>query len=232
MHIVTLSFDDGFEASNRNVAEIYEKRGLSACFNVLATAHLSTFVPPNRYMATCPVGDFRLWNQLQARGHEIMPHGYKHANKAALPLAESQRLILDCLAVFSRELEGFKAREAIFNFPYNQSTPDLEAWLPSVVKAFRTSGNGINPLPHAGQVKLTTTGFGPGNGERHLDAEIGKLLSLPSGWLIYNTHGLDEEGWGPIGSDYLGRLLDRLCAIGTVRVLPAGKALGLAGQAV
>lgn len=54
---------------------------------------------------------------------------------------------------------------------------------------------------------------------------IARLLAMPSGWMIYNTHGLDEEGWGPIGSVYLDRLLDRLLAIRTVRILPAGQAL-------
>jgi len=97
MHIVTLSFDDGFGNSNRKIAEIYEKHGLSACFNVIAAGHL--------------------------------------------------------------------------------------------------------------------------------DAEVGKLLSLPSGWLIYTTHGLDDEGWGPIGAGYLDRLLGRLSSISTVRILPTGAAL-------
>ena len=36
MHIISLSFDDGFERSNLRIAEIYETFGLSACFNVLA----------------------------------------------------------------------------------------------------------------------------------------------------------------------------------------------------
>jgi hypothetical protein len=36
MHIISLSFDDGFERSNLKIAAIYEKFGLSACFNVLA----------------------------------------------------------------------------------------------------------------------------------------------------------------------------------------------------
>lgn len=33
---------------------------------------------------------------------------------------------------------------------------------------------------------------------------------LLSGWLIYNAHGLDDEGWGPMSSVFLDELLDRL----------------------
>ena len=223
-HFVTLSFDDGFKKSSIRTAEIFEKYKLSACINVIATAHLPGFELPNEYHDR-PVGDFVLWNELQARGHEIMMHGYKHAHKDAMPFDEAKSLIMRCIEVFSKELKGFKAKESIFNFPFNASTPELEAWLPSQVKAFRTGGSPINKLPHKGQVKLTCTSHGPDNIDEHLNGEIEKLLKLSSGWLIYNTHGLDEEGWGPMTSAFLERLLGRLVEIDSVEIIPAGKAL-------
>ena len=225
-HIVTLSYDDGFRKSSLETAEIYEKYGLSACINVIATAHRKTFVPPNEYQLS-PAGDFGLWNELQARGHEIMPHSYKHANLTQMPLPEAKDLVRRCLDVFSKELRGFDPAEAVYNFAYNASTPELETWLTTQVKAFRTGGNPINPLPHKGQTRLTCTSFGPGNIDAHLTGQIDNLLSLPSGWLIYNTHGLDEEGWGPVTSTCLERLLARLIEMDNVAVLPAGKALSL-----
>ena len=54
---------------------------------------------------------------------------------------------------------------------------------------------------------------------------IDQFLEGPSGWFIYNTHGLDDEGWGPVSSVFLDELLDRLSGIKTVEILPAGKAL-------
>lgn len=222
-HIVTLSFDDGFRKSSVKTAEIYEKYKLSSCINVVASAHMKDFRPPD--YPDVPRADFGLWNDLQARGHEIMPHGYKHANKRNLPLAEAKDLILRCLDVFDKELKGFDAKQAVFNFPYNASTPELEKWLPTQVRAFRTGGEAINPLPHKGQVKLTCTSFGPGNCEAAIDREIDRLLGKETGWLIFNTHGLDDEGWGPIRASYLERLLEKLLAIETVGILPAGKAL-------
>jgi len=132
---------------------------------------------------------------------------------------------LKCIDVFSKELKGFDPKKSIFNFPFNASTPELEEWLPSVVKAFRTGGPPVNALPFKGQVKLTCTSHGPDNIDQHLNSEVEKLLAQPSGWLIYNTHGLDDEGWGPMTSDFLDKLLERLVAIKTVEVIPAGKAL-------
>jgi peptidoglycan/xylan/chitin deacetylase (PgdA/CDA1 family) len=222
-HLVTLSFDDGFRRSSIKTAEIYEKHKLSACINIVASAHTRGFRPPD--YPEVPRADFGLWNELKARGHEIMPHGYRHANKRGLPLAQAKDLILRCLDLFDKELKGFDRRRAVFNFPYNASTPELEEWLPTQVLAFRTGGGAINPWPHKGQTKLTCTSFGPGNCEAAIDREVEKLLAKETGWLIFNTHGLDDEGWGPIRASNLERLLDRLAAIESVDILPAGSAL-------
>ena len=219
-HLVTLSFDDGFERSFRRIAEIYEKFGLSAGLNVVAAG-----LTKDAYIQQSPAGGFELWNELQARGHEVMPHGYRHANLKEMPLPEAKDLVRRCLDLFGERLKGFDPKRAVFNFPYNASTPELERWLASEVMAFRTSGPAINPLPHAGQVRLTCTSYGPSNCEVAVDRAIEGLLALESGWLIFNTHGLDEEGWGPMRSDYLERLLERLTGIDSVRVVPAGRAL-------
>ena len=226
-HIVTLSFDDGFKKSTIKTVQIYEKYGLSARINVVATAHLKTFKLPNVYHRW-PVGDFKLWNELKQRGHELMPHGYKHIDKASVPTDQAKQLILSCLEVFSRELDGFDPKQSIFVFPHNSSTPEIEKWLATKIRAFRTGGGGMNPLPFKGQGKLTCSGFGPGNSEAHRDGEIKNHRPADSGWLNYNLHGLDDEGWGPVRAYYLDKLLDRLLAIDSVAVMPHIQALDTA----
>jgi len=226
MHLVTLSFDDGFERSSRLTAEIFERFGLSAAINVVARGHLDE--PHEAWHTRWRKGDFGLWNELRARGHELMPHGYRHANKAELPFDESKRLIEACLDAFARWLDGFDAARAVFAFPYNASTPELEAWLPRTVRAFRTAGDPIMPLPRPGQTKISCTSFGPGPCDEHLVSLVDELLARPSGWLCYNAHGLDGEGWGPLSAATLERLLERLSERDDVRVVPAGAALDLA----
>ena len=225
-HIMTLSFDDGFERSSLATAEIFERFGLKAAINVVARGHLGE--PAESWHSRWRKGDFGLWNELHARGHEIMPHGYVHANKAERPFAESKRLIEACLDVFTNELDGFDATRAVFAFPYNASTPELEAWLPEVVRAFRTAGDPLMPLPRPGQTKICCTSFGPKPCDEHLERCVDELLARPSGWLCYNAHGLDGEGWGPLSAATLERLLDRLVERHGVHVLPAGAALDLA----
>ena len=222
MRIVTLSFDDGFERSSLRTAEIFERHDLVAEFNVLAAGHLGE--PKEAWHSRWPKGDFTLWNELQARGHFVMPHGYRHANKAELPLVEAQRLIERCLEVFANELDGFDASRASFAFPYNRSTLELERWLSGRVRAYRTRGNPVMPLPRRDQQRVTCIGFGPERCDDHLLQTVGSFLSGPPGWLCYNLHGLDDEGWGPVGSDTLEELLGRLVAAG-VGVLPITAAL-------
>ena len=83
----------------------------------------------------------------------------------------------------------------------------------------------VADLTQGEQVKLTCTSFGPGNCEKAVYREIEKLLNNESGRLNFNTHGLDEEGWGPIRANYLEQLLERLQAIETVEIFPVGKVL-------
>ncbi len=119
------------------------------------------------------------------------------------------------MEIFSNQLAGFEPSETIFAFPYNASTPELESWLPGVVRAFRTRGDAINPLPSAQTVKLTTDGSE--EAEAWLDHYLRGLMALP-------------EGWGPLRSEYLTRTLERLVALPDLKILTAREILALAKQ--
>jgi len=223
-HVVSISFDDGFKKSFLRTAELYEQHGFYGCFNVIASAHLPSFKSPDKWIGGSPLGDFTLWNELKSRGHEVMPHGYKHTNLKHIPHQKAVDLIQRCLDFFSQNLLGFQAKKCVFNFPYNGCTPELEQWLRGRVQALRRSGPPINPLPHEDSFCLTCKGYNPDHCEQALDSQIEQLLSRDSGWLIFNAHGLDGEGWGPMRSDYLGRLLGRLKTNDSVDVMPVHQA--------
>jgi peptidoglycan/xylan/chitin deacetylase (PgdA/CDA1 family) len=230
-HLLTLSFDDGFRDSFSRIAEIHERHGLSACLNVMALGDRPELFAghANDMQVGFAKGDFALWNRLSARGHEVMPHGVAHEDYAKLPLAEAKRAALRCLEIFARELKGFDARAAVFNLPYNSSTPELEAWLPSAVRAFRAGGTGINPLPRRSLTRLSTTGRGHEGTEADCERAIADLLERESGWLIYNLHGLDGEGWGPVRASWLDEQLARLTKVASLAILPAARALATMG---
>jgi peptidoglycan/xylan/chitin deacetylase (PgdA/CDA1 family) len=200
---LTISWDDGFRRSCGKIAAIYERFGLRAEFNIVASR-----ARPGG--GDSVHADFGFWNELQARGHSIQPHGFDHSNKSKIAFEDARDLILRCLNVFSNSLRGFSAEQAIFAFPYNAATPELEEWLSGIVRAYRVSGPGpaINPCPTASTQRIQTVGLEAA--AAGLERYVQELREAESGWLVYTAHGLDGEGWGPMESAFLEGILERM----------------------
>lgn len=224
-HAVTLSFDDGFRRSFLEVAEIYESHGLRACLNVVATNCLPAGDPGG--LTRPEIGSWDDWNELKARGHEVMPHTYDHQNLTLVPFADACELIDRCTESFEAHLIGFDVADAVYNFAYNASTPELEQYALRTYGAVRTQGSSpVNPMPIAGsRPVIGCWSDGPGNSEDMLMMSLKSFLEGPGGWFVWNTHGLDDEGWGPIRGSFLDNLLRELRTIDFVWVVPAGELL-------
>lgn len=231
-HILSLSFDDGFKKSFYKVAEIHENYGLKACLNVIATGHFKNFKTETQWIPREILGNFDDWNALKAKGHEVMPHTWEHLNLTEIPEKKAKKNIDKCLAYFEKHLEGYKSEEAVYNFAYNASTPELEDFLLERVRAVRTGGwlvlkdTLLNTIPkgeHKG--RLGCWGHGPDFCDDYIEQEINKFLASNGGWLILNLHGLDSEGWGPVSTKYLDGLLKRLVEIDSLAILPTGEVL-------
>lgn len=228
-HIVTLSFDDGFKKSSFLVAEIYESFGMRACFNVIATGDRPGFAPEGGdgkpdAMAEFPRGSFDDWNVLQKRGHEVACHSYDHRNLTTLPLDEAKADIERCIEEFNLRLDGFSAANSVYNFAYNMSDPDLDAFALSKFLVVRTQGQtAVNPIPTKRRpVRVGCWSYGPDNCDAFLAKSIDDFLASKGGWFVFNLHGLDGEGWGPVSASCLRSLLARLAEMEHVEVLPAG----------
>ncbi len=222
-HSLTLSFDDGFKKSFYKVAEIFEAHGLSACFNVIASGHLPSFQKVDDWILPELLGNFDDWNALKRRGHEVMPHSWKHLNLARQPLEESKELILKCLDYFTENLEGYENEEAVFNFPFNSSTQELEEFTLSKVLAIRSYENNESSKDNLFRKGCRT--MGPTNIDSWVDKQIKNFLKSKGGWLVLNVHGLDDEGWGPMSSDFLSKLLTKLISVEKLEILPTGYVL-------
>lgn len=226
-HILTLSFDDGFKKSFYKIADIYEEHGLSACLNIIASGHLPSFQQVGEWILPELMGDFDDWNALQERGHEIMPHSWQHLNLANQPPEEAHGLIVRCLDYFEENLDGFDASKAIFNFPFNSSTPELEEFTLTKVRALRSHGEtALNPIPKTSEpFRIGCRSMGPDNIDNWVKQQVSDFLESDGGWLVLNVHGLDDEGWGPISTSYLETLIARLVQVEKLEILPAGKVL-------
>lgn len=229
-HILTLSFDDGFKKSFTKTVAIFESHGLQACLNVMASGHFSDFTPPDPYILSDTIGDFELWNQFTERGHEIMPHGWNHTNLTKVSFVEATELIDKSLEYFQQNLIGFKLEDAVFNFPFNASNSELENYVLQKVRAVRSGGNNaINPLPSDNVKRLSCISKGPENADSWLEHNVADFIDSTGGWMVLNLHGLDGEGWGPVSSEYLDKLLKQITKYKFLKVLPAGLAINKFG---
>lgn len=227
-HILTLSFDDGFENSFLKIADIYESYGLKACLNVIASGHLPRFKQVDDWILPELMGDFDVWNGLVKRGHEVMPHSWKHLNLANQGKGKAQRLISKCLDYFEEHLEGYDPKHAVFNFPFNSSSPELEKFTMSKVRAVRTRGrSAVNPIPSSRTpVRLSCATNGPTNNDEWVEKVVQKFLTdKAGGWMILNLHGLDTEGWGPISTGFLDTFLKKMIQVDYLEIMPAGEVL-------
>lgn len=231
-HVLTLSFDDGFKKSFYQIAEIHKEYDLKACLNVIATGHMPDFKKVDDWILPELLGDFSDWNKLAGRGHEVMPHSWKHLNLTKVPLSQAKENILRCLEYFNDNLDGYDAKKAVYNYAFDASTKELDLFTLQHVRAVRTGGwllweeeeyNAMPVVEKTGRLGCWTNG--PDNNDRWVDRQINDFLKTDGGWLILNLHGLDKEGWGPVSAGYLDTLLKRLVAIEKLSILPAGAAL-------
>ncbi|MBB6431706.1 polysaccharide deacetylase family protein [Algisphaera agarilytica] len=214
---VSFIFDDGFEQSCLRVAELFETRGLHATFAVMAK--------PEGFLDEFPKGDFELWNQFQARGHGIHPHGLDHSDLAAIPYSEATAKIDECLAYFAEHLDGFSAADTPYHLTYNRSTPEVEQYLLQRVAAIRTCGDGqptdgLNDDQAIDRRSFTSAWHGPEPCDDHLLATLKNAEDSDAPLLLYMLHGLDQEGWGPISDNGLQRALDFIQASKTLDYRP------------
>ncbi len=231
-HILTLSFDDGFKKSFYKIAEIHEEYKLKACLNIIASGHLKSFKNKEKWILPELLGNFDDWNIIKGRGHEIMPHTWEHLNLTEVSMEKAKENIDKCLNYFEEHLEGYKTSDAVYNFAYNASTSELEDYLLKRVRAVRTGGwlvlNGskVNRLPLSPKpARLGCWSYGPDFCDDYIEEEVNSFLAGSGGWLILNLHGLDNEGWGSVSTNYLDNFLNRMMKIDYLDVLPSGEVL-------
>lgn len=231
-HVLTFSFDDGFKNSFYRAAEIHEEYGLKACLNVIASGHLPSFQAIDDWILPELLGDFEDWNKLKSRGHEIMPHTWEHLNLTKIPLSKAKENIDKCLAYFEENLDGYTNKDAVFNYAFCASNPAIEDYTLKKVKAARTGGwlvledSMTNDIPTTQDpVRLGCWIQGPGNCDEYIEKEVNSFLESKGGWLIFNLHGFDKEGWGPISTAYFDKLLKRLVKVNYLDILPSGQVL-------
>jgi peptidoglycan/xylan/chitin deacetylase (PgdA/CDA1 family) len=199
---LSIVFDDGFVASSLKTADLFESFGLRAVFSVLADT--TNFAPHLK------VGDFALWNELQARGHIIHPHGWRHTNLSQVPHEQAIDELRRCLDAFGENLNGFDPKLVVYHYAYNCSTPALNDWLLPRVAAVREGGSGFITREQLASRVWHSTTFGPGDPADDLMLRLKSIPENRPAGFMYSLHGIDREGWGAIALDSLRKALETM----------------------
>lgn len=222
--LLTITFDDGFADSSRRTAAIFEEFGLKASFNVIAGAGTPGWTAPDEWH-NAPYGDWALWNELAARGHEIHPHSWSHRNHATMAPADAVAEVDRCLEAFARNLKGFRAEQAVYVFPYNRGGPEVEAHILARMRAYRVGGEPFNPTPSAALRRLGSVTSNAGICDGEVAYWVNEWLDREPSWLLFSAHGLDPEGWGPMTPGGLKRILERVLRTPGAEVITPSAAL-------
>ena len=107
-----------------------------------------------------------------------MMHSWAHNNLGRLPHEQATDFIDRCIDYFAEHLEGFEQERSIFNFPFNSSTPELEAYALGKVRALRTGGTwAAMPFPTSETKVLSCVLYPrPGNGDEWLETTTNDFL--------------------------------------------------------
>lgn len=208
---VSFTFDDVHASAATVGAEILERHGARGTFYVAGS--LVGTVVPERTAASIPQ-----CADLQARGHELACHTYDHVRVAALSRAgmiedlRRNRAFLDSL--------GAGAERMNFAYPYNAATLGTKRRLERQHMTCRGGFPGVNTgvidLGLLKAIELHDDGIDAARIEAWID-----LAKRLHGWLIFFTHGVQEE---PQPWRCTPALLDRAvvaaraagCEIGTI----------------
>ena len=207
---IGIIFDDGFRKSSIATAELFEQFGLRAVFAVLAD--------PSGFHAAA--GDFELWNELQARGHIIHPHGQTHVKLSDIPPQQAIDSVRQCLETFAEKLKGFDPKLAVYATTYNIGTAETIEWLLPRVRAVRIGGDPFLSAEILASRVWTSTAFGPGDPAEHFVGHLDEARRRRPAALLYCLHGLDGELWGAIAKEILRRVLEMITTEATFEYWP------------
>ena len=171
------------------------------------------------YNRDCFHGAWSNWNTLADKGHEIASHSMTHPALPNVPadlvrreLLYSKRRIMNRLGI---------PGPLTFGFPYNQSSPEVKKQVEKYYLAARVGGHGIN-IP--GEIDFYNVSSWWPLAHTPLEETLDKIreAKAKNAWLVIGLHGMDDEGWHPISTVRMDRILqflanDETCHVDTFK---------------
>lgn len=221
MKFISFSFDDGFERSATVGAPILERFGFNGTFYVV-----TGWVAPQRarirddFNRGASHGDWAFWRGHAARGHEVGSHGFSHVNAGAssarfLPWVMAEQ-VLRSAEDLARHVP---ATDYTLSMPWNAGSKVSRALARTRFSACRLGSTDLdyNTIHALDLYGLKSWAVEPKHGWSDVRAAVEQMPD--DGWLIFQFHSFDDEGWAPISSGFLEALCEVVADVG-VEVAP------------
>ena len=209
--LVSITFDDGFRGAAETAMPILDRHGLAATFYVV-----TGWVEPMRAPVSDPFnahrshGDWAFWQEVVTHGHEVGSHGFSHVNATGRKARLLPWMVPQEIARSAADLRRhLPASGFTMSMPWNMTTRASETHVRRLFSACRLGGSQVeyNLIDDLHPFALRSWAPGPQHG---WDAYARAIDDLPDGgWLIFQFHSFDDEGWEPISP----RLFDQLCRL-------------------
>ena len=224
---VSLTFDDGFRRASEVAAEILGERGLGATFYIVtgwvSPVRAAVRDPLNR---GCDHGDWAHWRSVRDAGHEVGSHTFSHFNVTGKMARLFPWLVGDEL----RKARDDLAREVpqplrTISMTWNQSSRRSDRIVRTLYDGCRLGDTSIqyNDLRALDPYRLAS--WAP-RASVTLEAYEKAVADLPDGgWLIFQFHSFDGEGWEPLSRDTFRALCEIVEQHRDVKVAPVAQVL-------
>lgn len=142
-------------------------------------------------------------------GHEIGSHGVKHAFMSSLSVEEQEEELRESRGLINRELNNQGVRCATFAYPYcNVGDIDL---VKKYYIAGRICSGQIEPSTPADYFTISSINCGT-EGLNDIESFVEKLSQAKAmnGWCVWLMHGVDDNYYSSVSSEFLLETLDYL----------------------
>jgi peptidoglycan/xylan/chitin deacetylase (PgdA/CDA1 family) len=210
--LVSITFDDGFRSAAEAATPILER------FCYAATFYLVTgWVKPERariseaYNVGRCHGDWPFWQNVSLRGHEIGSHGFSHMNARGKVAAVAPWLLTrDIRRSFEDIRRQVPHDEYTISMPWNASSAISQRAASAYFSGCVAGDSAVRYNNLSDLDRYSVQAWAPESSHAQEDYRIA-IEGIPDrGWLVFQFHSFDQEGWEPITTSHLAWMCELL----------------------
>jgi hypothetical protein len=207
---ISFTFDDGLELGTRKACSIFDHYGFKGGFYpVTGWVDPRSLSIRDPFNAGRPHGDWPFWRSISKRGHEVGSHTQSHfrlgGKRALMQPLRVWREINDSYFDLIRELG---CGNLTISLPWNTRSVLSQFLIPLRYLGCVAAAEKIQYNDKQRPQPYWLTAWAPGSA-----TPISDVLQVideipPEGWLVFQFHAFDDEGYEPLTTERLSEICD------------------------